>query len=123
MRVIVRRHRKRAGSSTAEPIQVIFTNTVWAVDLQFDANENGRPVKIASIVDGHTSECLSGLVERSITANQLVDELDPIVAVPGVPRVLPWKDGREFASTVLADWAEDRTGIAYIPPGKPWRNG
>jgi transposase InsO family protein len=123
LRVIVRRRRKRVGSSTAEPIQASSPDTVWAVDFQFDATENGRPVKIASIVDEHTRECLGGLVERSITADRLVDELDRIVAVRGVPRVLRCDNGPEFASRVLADWAENRIGIAYIPPGKPWRNG
>jgi putative transposase len=38
---------------------------VWAVDFQFDATTDGRPIKIASIVDEHTRECLGGLVERN----------------------------------------------------------
>ncbi len=35
-----------------------------AVDFQFDADEQGRPIKICSIVDEHTRECIGGLVER-----------------------------------------------------------
>ncbi len=31
---------------------------------------DGRPVKIVSIVDEHTRECLGGLVERSVTADE-----------------------------------------------------
>ena len=23
----------------------------------------------------------------------------------------------------MADWAGTRTGLSYIPPGSPWRNG
>jgi putative transposase len=41
--------------------------SILAVDFQFDATTDGRPIKIASIVDEHTRECLSGLVERNIT--------------------------------------------------------
>ena len=41
------------------------------VDFQFDTDEQGRPIKICSIVDEHTRECISGLVERSITADRL----------------------------------------------------
>ena len=37
---------------------------------------DGRPIKIASIVDEHTRECLGGLVERNITGDDLIDELD-----------------------------------------------
>jgi hypothetical protein len=123
LRVIVRRRHKRVGSSTAEPIQASSPDTVWAVDSQYDASENGRPVKITSIVDEHTRECLGGLVERSITADRLVDLLDHIVAVRGVPRVLRYDNGPEFASRVLANWAEDRIGPAYNLPGKLWQNG
>ena len=55
-------------------------NRVWAVDFQFDATTDGRPIKIVSIVDEHTRECLGGLVERYITAEDLIDELDRVAA-------------------------------------------
>ncbi len=66
---------------------------------------------------------LGGLVERSITADWLVDDFALIVAVPGLLRVLRCDSGPEFASQARADWAEHRIGIAYIPPGRPWRYG
>ena len=50
-------------------------NVVWAVDFQFDATTDGRPIKIVSIVDEHTRECPGGLVERNITGRHLIDEL------------------------------------------------
>jgi len=40
---------------------------VWAVDGQFDATTDGRPIKIVSIVDEHTRDCLGGQVERNLT--------------------------------------------------------
>ena len=43
---------------------------VWAVDFQFDSTTDGRPVKIASIIDEHACECLGGLVRRSKTHPQ-----------------------------------------------------
>jgi hypothetical protein len=56
-------------------------NKVWAVDFQFDATTDGRPVKIVSIVDEHTRECLGGLADRSITSEDLIDELDRLAVV------------------------------------------
>lgn len=123
LRVIVRRRRKRVGASTGEPISAMAPDDVWAIDFQFDATENGRSVKIASIIDEHTRECIGGLVERSITADRLVDELERIVARRGLPTVLRCDNGPEFVSQALADWAKDMVGISYIPPGQPWRNG
>lgn len=124
LRVPQRRRRKRCGESTV-PITppADAPNTVWAVDFQFDATTDGRPVKIATIIDEHTRECLGGLVERNITGDSLIDELDHIAAVRGYPTVLRCDNGPELACYAMADWADGRVGLHFIPPGEPWRNG
>ena len=123
LRVPQRRRRKRVGSSTVDAPTADAPNVVWAVDFQFDADEQGRPIKICSIVDEHTRECIGGLTERSITADRLTAHLDDLVAVRGAPAVLRSDNGPEFISEAMADWAGTRTGLSYIPPGSPWRNG
>lgn len=32
-------------------------------------------------------------------------------------------NGPEFISEAMAEWPGTRTGLSYIPPGSPWRNG
>ncbi|MCV7568568.1 IS3 family transposase, partial [Micrococcus luteus] len=123
LRVPQRRRRKRVGSSTVDAPTADAPNVVWAVDFQFDADEHGRPIKICSIVDEHTRECIGGLVERSITADRLTAHLEDLVASRGAPAVLRSDNGPEFISEAMADWAGTRTGLSYIPPGSPWRNG
>jgi putative transposase len=123
LRVPQRRRRKRLGVSTATAVTADAPNRVWAVDFQFDATTDGRPVKIVSIVDEHTRECLGGLVARSITADALADELDRIAADRGYPAALRSDNGPELACTTMTDWAGERTGLSFIPPGQPWRNG
>lgn len=123
LRVSVRRRRKRLGASTVEEISAVAPDVVCAIDFQFDATENCRSVKIAEIIDEHTRECVVALVERSITADRLVDELERVVARRGLPRVLCCDNRPEFVSHALAGWAKDMVGISYIPHGQPWRNG
>ena len=123
LRVPQRRRRKRVGSSTADPLTADAPNVVWAVDFQFDADEQGRPIKICSIVDEHTRECIGGFVERSIIAARLTAHLEDLVAVRGAPAVLRSDNGPEFISEAMTDWAGTRTGLSYIPPGSPWHNG
>ncbi len=121
LRVPQRHRRKRTGTSTALHPVADAPNRVWAVDFQFDATTDGRPVKIVSIVDEHTRECLGGLVDRSITDDRLIDELDHLAAQRGYPAVLRCDNGPELACEAMADWVGQR--VALISPGQPWRNG
>lgn len=123
LRVPQRHRRKRVGSSTLDAPAASAPNVVWAVDFQFDADEQGRPIKICSIVDEHTRECIGGIVDRSITADKLTAHLEDLVAVRGTPAVLRSDNGPEFISDAMGDWAGTRTGLSYIPPGSPWCNG
>lgn len=111
LRVPQRRRRKRIGTSTTpDPPKADAPTRVWAVDFQFDATTDGRPVKIVSIVDEHTRECLGGLVDRSITADRLIDELDRIAVRRGYPAVL------RCAATTAPSWPATRwpTGQANV---------
>lgn len=124
LRVPQRRRRKRAGTSTSGITTADAPDVVWAADFQFDSTTDGRTIKIVSIVDEHTRESLGGLVERGITADALTDELDRICAQRGVrPAVLRSDNGPEFACQIMADWAGQQSGLSFIPPGQPWRNG
>ncbi len=41
----------------------------------------------------------------------------------GFPQVLRCDNGPELICQAMADWAGEQTGLHYIPPGAPWRNG
>jgi putative transposase len=125
LRVSQRRRRKRHGTSTAQdPVSGDAPNRVWAVDFQFDVTTNGRPIKIVSIIDEHTRECLGGLVERSITGENLIAELGRRAGQRGTyPAVLRCDNGPELACNAMAEWAHGHVGLYFVPPGQPWRNG
>jgi putative transposase len=124
LRVPQRRRRKRLGASTTpNPPTADAPNVVSAVDFQFDATTDGRPIKIVSSVDKHTRECLGGLVERNITGRHLIDELDRLGVDRGYPSALRCDNGPELAFAAMADRAGERTGLHSIPPGQLWRNG
>jgi transposase InsO family protein len=124
LRVPQRRRRKRRGASTIDTPTADAPNRVWAADFQFDATTDGRPIKLVSIIDEHTRECLGGLVERSITGEDLITELDRLAAQRGThPAVLRCDNGPELACAAMTDWARDHIDLHFIPPGEPWRNG
>jgi transposase InsO family protein len=107
-------------STVIDTVTADAPNQMWAVDFQFDATTDGRPIKIVSIVDEHTRECLGGLVEWSITGEDLIAELDRLAGQRGYPGVLRCDNGPELACAALAEWACEHVGRHFIPPGQPW---
>jgi putative transposase len=76
LQVRVRSPRKRAGVSSMPPIDADAPNVLWAIDFQFDSTIDGKAIKIGSMIDEHTRCALLHVVERSITAERLVAELE-----------------------------------------------
>jgi UDP-N-acetyl-D-mannosaminuronic acid transferase (WecB/TagA/CpsF family) len=71
----------------------------------------------------HTREILGGQVARSITGDDLVDELARIAEQRGTwPAALRCDNGPELVSTAVANWCHDRTDTVFIDPGCPRQN-
>jgi transposase InsO family protein len=119
LRVVVRRRWKRVGVSDLPTItKAAAPGDVWAIDFQFDSTMAGKPFKILSIVDEHTREALGGKVEYSITAEDLIDQLDVLVIERGMPKALRMDNGPGFISKALREWAIE-VDLVFIPPGQP----
>jgi putative transposase len=96
---------------------------VWAIYFQFDATTDGRPIKIANVIDEHTRQALGGQVARSITGDDLVAELGCIAAARGRwPVAIRCDNGPELICQALADECAGRVGLSFIDPGCPWQN-
>jgi putative transposase len=109
--------RTRAGVSSIPPVEADAPNVVWAIDFQFDSTIDGKAIKIASMIDEHTRKSLLHVVERSITAERLVIELEDAFAVAGgPPKVLRMDTGPGMVSQALQRFCENKVGLAYIPP-------
>jgi putative transposase len=53
------------------------------MDFQLDSTIDGKAIQIASMIDEHTRESLLNIVEQSITAQRLTDELHKVFAPKG----------------------------------------
>ena len=124
LQVRVHGPRKRVGVSSIPRVDADAPNVVWAIDFQFDSTIDGKAVKIASMIDEHTRLSLLHLVERSITTERLVAELEKVFAAGGgPPKVLRMDNGPELVSQALQRFCDGKVGLSYIPPGSPWDNG
>jgi hypothetical protein len=108
----------RAANAPAPAVPQVAADApkvVWALDFQFDSTIDGKAIKIASMLDEHTRESLLQLVERSITAERLIAELDTVFAAAGgPPTVLRMGKGPELISHALHQFCAGKVGLSYI---------
>ncbi len=89
----------------------------------FDETSDGWRLKLANIIDEHPREALDIWVDRSITADDLVERLDLLAAERGAPGHLRMDNGPELIAWALRDWCRLKgTVTSYIEPGSPWEN-
>lgn len=97
---------------------------VWCWDFIHDRTANGRPLKWLAITDEYTRECLALEVDRSITADRVLDILTNLFLTRGVPGHIRSDNGPEFiAEAIRGHGTAAGLEMLYIEPGAPWENG
>jgi transposase InsO family protein len=115
---------RRPRPPRAERVRASKPNEVWSYDFVHDRLENGIGLKMLTVLDEFTRECLGLLVERSITAAGVIGFLEVLMLKRGRPEHVRSDNGPEFVAQAVRQWAGGQ-GIAinYIAPGSPWENG
>ena len=99
-------------------------NHVWSIDFIFDRTVNGRPLKILSLIDEFTRECIALDVQRRFTGEDLIRLLVEVFRSRGVPTFIRSDNGPEFISHRVQEFLNQiDIGTSYIQPGSPWENG
>lgn len=115
--------RKRAIGTRAPMLVPMVANDRWSLDFVSDQFTDGRRLRILTVVDDCTRECLALVADTSLSGLRVARELDRIIEVRGKPRMIVSDNGSEFTSNAILQWA-DRTKVDwhYIAPGKPIQN-
>jgi transposase InsO family protein len=97
---------------------------VWSYDFVVARTDDGRPLKILTVIDEYTRECLAIDVARKIRSQQVLESLAALFIRRGVPEHIRSDNGPEFTAHVVRRWLK-RLGVRalYIEPGSPWENG
>lgn len=96
---------------------------VWSWDFIHDQTSDGQALKILSVVDEFSRECILLLVARHITAEEVIDALCELFRSRGVPEHIRSDNGPEFIANAIRTWlAGLDIGPLYIEPGSPWEN-
>ena len=116
--------RRRREHSTGLPTQATRLNEVWSWDFVHDRTDNGAGLKMLTLIDEYSRQCLKIHVDRSLKSKDVLDTLAEAMAERGVPSHIRSDNGPEFIARDVQVWLREM-GIAtiYIEPGSPWQNG
>lgn len=97
---------------------------VWAYDIVHDRTHDGRPLRMLTMVDEFTRECLAIDVARRITAEDVLERLTDLFIRRAVPDHIRSDNGGEFTAQAVREWLK-KVGVRtlFIEPGSPWENG
>jgi len=123
--MVRRRRRKRLVRSLPVPLRLLRANQEWAIDFIVDGLASGRMVRILSVVDVYTRECLALEADTSLGSGRVIRVLERLmVERGGAPENIRSDNGPEFTSRRMIGWAEERKlMLVHIQPGKPMQNG
>jgi putative transposase len=116
-----RKHCARAG----QPLLArTAANQEWALDFAHDAVDGGRAIRVLSVVDAYTRECLALEVDTSFASRRVTRVLEQIAAERGMPGTIRCDNGPELTSRHFLAWCMERKiELVHIQPGRPMQNG
>jgi putative transposase len=118
-----RRRKQRLPRGTARPESSTAPNQRWSLDFVHDRLVSGRSLRMLTIVDDYTRECLWIEADTSLSGHRVVRVLDWLCELRGRPQSLLTDNGPEFAGLALDRWAHERQVThRFIAPGKPTQN-
>ena len=96
---------------------------MWTYDFIHDGCQNGRKLKLLTVVDEFTRECLAIEVETSLPSKKVIAVLERLTAEHDAPQFMRSDNGPEFIAKLVKRWLAERSmQTLYIDPGSPWQN-
>jgi len=117
------RRKKLVRIGVSQPV-LSAPDQEWSLDFLCDALATGRTVRVLSVVDNFTRECLALEADTSFASQRVTRVLDDVIARRGSPKALRMDNGPELTSRHFLAWClERKIAMHHIQPGKPMQNG
>jgi putative transposase len=119
-----KKRRRRQGTSTGWLERATQRHQVWSWDFIHDRTDNGGTLKMLTLIDEYTRQCLAIRPARKLTSEDVLEVVKEAVRQHGAPDYLRSDNGSEFIARIVQDWFREH-GIKtiYITPASPWENG
>lgn len=121
---VKRKKRKRLVRAGCPARVLTAANQEWALDFVHDVLGTGQGVRVLSVLDAYTRECLALEVDTSFASRRVTRVLDRVIAERGRPQNLRCDNGPELTSRHFLAWCVERKiQLVHIEPGRPMQNG
>lgn len=119
-----RRRRKFTTELRVPPPIPTQLNQVWSMDFVHDELADGSKIRMLTVVDKLSRECLAVDGDRSLRSDDVIETLNRLRLFRGIPDCISVDNGSEFTSKALDQWAYiNGVKLHFIRPGKPTENG
>ena len=100
--------KRRYGDATGTLQRAGAPNEVWTYDFLEGRTERGSKLRLLTVLDEYTRECLAIDVARSISSRQVIQFLEWLFLLRGASDHLRSDNGPECIAYALQDWLRDR---------------
>jgi len=101
-----------------------YPNHVWSFDFVETRTNDGRRLRLMTLIDEFSRRCLAIHVARRINALDVIETLADVMLFEGIPAYIRSDNGPEMVAKVLRQWLKGLGSKSlYIEPGSPWENG
>ena len=112
---------RRRGPSTGLPTKATHQGHVWTCDFVADRTAKGGSIRMLTVLDEYTRECLCIHVDRHLNAAKVRAVMSELISAYGSPEHIRSDNGSEFIEKSLRGWyADEGIKTLYIEPGSPW---
>ena len=119
-----KRRRLWLGDGSCIRLRPAYRDHVWSYDFMAGRTSDGRPLRLLTLLDEFSRECLAIDVGRQLSSDDILERLTQLFTLRGAPVHLRSDNGGEFTATVVRGWLERvEVRTLYIEPGSPWENG
>ncbi len=115
--------RRRAAIVRRQAGEVSKPNERWAMDFMHDSLADGTKMRVLTVIDLFTRECLALEARERFRGTDVATVLSELVARHGKPKTIQCDQGTEFTSMAMDHWAYwNRVGLDFSRPGRPGDN-
>ncbi len=125
---VPKRHRPRGrlwlNDGSCLRLRPEHANHVWSYDFVEGQTQDGRRLRVLTLIDEFTRECLALHVARRINCFAVIEVLATVMLERGIPEHIRSDNGPEMSAKAIRQWlAGLGAKTLYITPRSLWENG